>query len=365
MACNRQHPYRQQRKRQFQLRIHIICHTALLLLLFSNSLDCSIGASDGSEPVCTATAASDCSTHNNGDDDNNSNNHIFAARHLDHGVLEWIASQPGVYYNPKQYMDEREGLVGIFATAPIAKGELLCRIPWEWTFHGEILESSQLSCSLVKHLQRHFQLGESSKYAPYIQYLKNQPNHQLVSAWSKAGQDLILRILGQTREENNDPQAYGEHPHSLALHMPPELLTNWLDGEYRKFCKGDEAGYKAALLALMRADDSIMIPGYDFVRNACLWCMFVTMGGGCITDNGIADLLCFLDIHLLLSTIIEMDFGTMPIRKFYGRRPMKVGQHETFKRENKSSSATIDAPIVSNDVTGMGRQVRLFHGGKH
>ena len=44
---------------------------------------------------------------------------------------------------------------------------------------------------------------------------------------------------------------------------------------------------------------------------------------------------------------------------------MKVGQLETFKQENKSSSATIDAPIVRNDVTGMGRQVRLFHGGKH
>ena len=264
MRHNQLHYHRQQLKQQRQRKKHIVFRTTLFLLSFVAFLDCSICATDGSEPVCNTNVAADCNFHNK-EDNNDHNHHIFSAHRLDHGVLEWIANQPGAYYNPKQFMDKREGLVGIFATGPIAEGELLCRIPWEWTLHGDLMESSQLSCSLVESLQQHLQLGEASKYAPYIEYLKNQP-YQLVSAWSKAGQDLMLRILGQTREENNYPEAYGGNPHSLALHFPPDVMTNWLDGEYRNICKGDQSGYKAAIAALMRADDSIMIPGYDFVR---------------------------------------------------------------------------------------------------
>jgi hypothetical protein len=196
----------------------------------------------------------------------------FSSRNLDHGVLEWISRQPGAYYNPKQFLEERDGLIGIFATAPIARGELLCRIPWEWTLRGEVEEDEQLSCSLVASLTKHLQMGTKSKYAPYIQYVKHQPKQILVSSWSQPGQDLILKVLGQTREENDDDEDYRRlPPRALARHFPPLGLTSWLD-EWRSNCKGDETGHQAVLLVLMRADDCLIIPGYDFV-SLCFDCV--------------------------------------------------------------------------------------------
>jgi hypothetical protein len=261
MTANNHHP-RPQSRRKVQ---YFFCHKAFLRWAFISMIlagTIAAGTDESeSESVCLSTAAS-----TDGNNNNNDGSPIFAAHRLDHGVLEWIANQPGAYYNPKQFMDERNGLVGIFATAPIAKGELLCRIPWEWTIQGDTLEASQLSCSLVANLQRQLELGKESKYAPYILYLKNLSDHQLVSTWSKAGQDLMLRVLGQTREENNHPEVYIGHPHSLAGRFPPELVTNWLVGDYQDDCQGDHTGYKAALSVITRSDDSILIPGYDFVR---------------------------------------------------------------------------------------------------
>jgi hypothetical protein len=264
MTTNNHQPQPQSRRKMQ----YFFCHKAFLRWAFISMIlagTIATGTDESeSESVCQSTAATTDGTNNN--NKSKDGRHTFAARRLDHGVLEWIANQPGAYYNPKQFMDEPNGLVGIFATAPIAKGELLCRIPWEWTIQGDTVEASQLSCSLVANLKRQLELGKESKYAPYILYLKNQSDHQLVSTWSKAGQDLMLRVLGQTREENNHPELYIGHPHSLAGRFPPELVTNWLAGDYHDDCQGDHTGYKAALSVITRSDDSILIPGYDFVR---------------------------------------------------------------------------------------------------
>jgi hypothetical protein len=226
-------------------------HKAFLVVAFT-SFTYSI-ASELPESSCTATT------------DNDVNDDRFSPRHLDHGVLDWISRQPGAYYNPKQVVDSRDGMVGVFATAPISKGELLCRIPWEWTIRGDDGEDDQLSCGLVRVLVEHLDLGPSSKYGPYIEYLHHQPDHLLVSAWSRPGQELILKIMGQTRQENNDELYYRNNPRSLANHFPPLSLTSWLDGEWQGTCHGTESGHKAALMVLTRSDDALLIPGYDFV----------------------------------------------------------------------------------------------------
>jgi len=323
----------------------------------------------------------------------------YSPRHLDHGVLDWIASQPGAYYNRKQIMDERDGLVGIYAIESIAKGELLCRIPWEWTLQGEEDEYEQLSCPLVASLIQHMALGETSKYGPYIQYVKNQPDHQLPSVWSKSGQELMLKILGQTREENwdrGDDDDENENlespsarpPRSLAHHFPPQGMLSWIEGDFRNICKMDQRGDKAALLALMRADDSMMIPGYDFVSTVPQtmyrgfeWWNLITMPSSSsalpLADEPMSYLIHHLPlfssflIHLPvvtnettnLSTIIEMVHGTMPIPKSYIIRHMKRERYEIFKPANRYTSVTIYVPIVEDVLRGTVQQVSVvLHG---
>lgn len=194
----------------------------------------------------------------------------YSPRGLDHGVLSWIASQKGGYYNPKQILDQNEdGLIGVFATEDIAQGEVLCRVPWKWVILSKEQapdEDDQFSCSLVRELQRQFQLGENSRFAPYIKYLQHQAKPNLPSAWSLAAQELIVgAVLGQSREANN--------MHDAIVDFAPDGLTGWLQEAWREECQGTEEGDQAALVVLTRSDDAILIPGYDFVRiHYEFWC---------------------------------------------------------------------------------------------
>ena len=50
--------------------------------------------------------------------------------------------------------------------------------------------------------------------------------------------------------------------------IEPRGATTWITGEWQQTCKGDpndKVAEKAAMLVLLRSDDDIMIPGYDFV----------------------------------------------------------------------------------------------------
>lgn len=205
----------------------------------------------------------------------------FSPLTLDKGVLSWIHNTEKGYYNRKQQFRHQDPndpstLAGIFAKERIEKGELLCRVPWEYVVTSRSQrfdddDDEQLSCSTVRELARQMRLGKKSKFGPYIEYLKEQPENQLPSMWSNAGKALLLKVLGQTQEENSLSFDDEYHPGVVDLqvfHFPPDGALNWIESGWYGGCKGDpsdKVGRKAAMMAILRADDSLMIPAYDFV----------------------------------------------------------------------------------------------------
>jgi hypothetical protein len=207
----------------------------------------------------------------------------FSPLSLDKGVLSWIHNTEAGFYSPKQQFrhedpDDPSSLAGIFAKERIERGELLCRVPWEYLVQSRTRTQveEQLSCSTVRELARQMKLGKKSKFAPYVEYLKEQPDNQLPSAWSEEGKALLLEVLGQTEDENITPDQYFFPGIDLQVfHFPPNAALNWIEAGWYGECRGnraDDFGKKAAMMALLRADDTLMIPAYDFVsffRGVC------------------------------------------------------------------------------------------------
>ena len=199
----------------------------------------------------------------------------FSPTGLDRGILSWIDNVPGGYYNPKQEFrhadpNDPTSLAGIFAKERIEQGELLCRVPWEYIVVGakKEFENEQLECSMVHVLSRELQLGQSSKFAPYVEYLNTQPLHQLPSVWSTEAQNLLLQIMGQSWEQN-DIYEFELDDDLVAVSFPPVRMLSWMEEWYDR-CEGnpnDTWGRRAALMAILRADDAIMIPAYDFYNH--------------------------------------------------------------------------------------------------
>jgi hypothetical protein len=94
-----------------------------------------------------------------------------------------------------------------------------------------------------------FQLGDRSRYAPYINYLKNQPAGRIPSDWSAAGKQLLRRVLDQEGEAGLPP--FG----SL-----DRFAQVWM-GE----CKGEDTPLaRAAFFQFTsRDEDTLMVPFYD------------------------------------------------------------------------------------------------------
>ena len=199
----------------------------------------------------------------------------YSPNGLDRGILSWMHNIPGGFYNPKQEFrysnpNDPTSLAGIFAKERIEEGELLCRVPWEYIITSPLdeMEREQLECPMIRVLSRELQLGKLSKFAPYVEYLNTQPLHQLPSVWSKEGQDLLLKVLGQTREQNGVEDPVPDQD-LAALSFPPTGVVRWMDEWYDR-CGGDPNdtwGRRAALMALLRADDFMMIPAYDFYNH--------------------------------------------------------------------------------------------------
>ena len=60
-----------------------------------------------------------------------------------------------------------------------------------------------LPCVLVERLIKEIELGDSSDYTPYVNYLLSLLTGQLLITWFYAGQQLLLDVL---RLDENEPQ---------------------------------------------------------------------------------------------------------------------------------------------------------------
>lgn len=199
----------------------------------------------------------------------------YSPNGLDRGILSWMHNLPGGFYNPKlefRHSDPKDptSLAGIFAKERLVEGDLLCRVPWEYIISSPLdeIEGEQLECPMLRVLSRELQLGKFSKFGPYVEYLNTQPMHQLPSVWSPEAQDLLLQVMGQTREQNHIYDFVLDRDLD-AFSFPPLRMVGWMD-EWHDRCNGndnDTWGKRAALMALLRADDYMMIPAYDFFNH--------------------------------------------------------------------------------------------------
>lgn len=204
----------------------------------------------------------------------------YSPQGLDFGILAWIHNTEGGYYNPKQEFRTQDpndptSLTGVFAKERIEKGELLCRVPsthWITDVVNET-ERCQMCCGLVRKLAHHMTLGDQSEFAVYMRYINALPENQIPSVWSTQAQDLLLKVIGMTREESMMSD-------ELSKIFPPSRVVSWIQEAWYDTCQGDPndlVEIKAAVISLMRTDDELMIPAYDFVSSTIVDVKKVTL----------------------------------------------------------------------------------------
>ncbi len=106
------------------------------------------------------------------------------------------------------------------------------------------------NCDALHEMYKQFKLGDKSKYAPYIHYLKNQPAGRIPSEWSKAGKDLLIQILDQNEEHEG---------------LPPYDALDRYEFEWLGQCNGEDTPLaRAAYFQLIsRDEDGLMVPFFD------------------------------------------------------------------------------------------------------
>ena len=167
-------------------------------------------------------------------------------------LVDWFEAREGTEFNPKQEIrrevpDDPDSVLGVFATDDIAKGEVLVSIPWDTIIHAgyQVTDPPPLVCDTARRLANEMRRGDDSEFAPYAKYLMKQRAGQLPSAWSKAGRELFIEVLGEE--------------------LPPMEPVSWLEEDWREDCNGstEPLDEHAALLVVQRAEDDLMIPIYD------------------------------------------------------------------------------------------------------
>lgn len=113
-----------------------------------------------------------------------------------------------------------------------------------------------LDPSAVRALAKELRLGNSSQYAPYVDYLAHalsEDEYTIPSRYSPAGQELLLRV---TTVENR---------------IPPVEAVSWIQEDWLQYCPesdpNDLLSIQAATAVLQRSDDALLIPGYDMYNH--------------------------------------------------------------------------------------------------
>jgi hypothetical protein len=146
---------------------------------------------------------------------------------------------------------------GMFVNGTIKKGELLYSVPWDLIikpddyddddeYYGDFYKTPILSCDTVYSLIHELNLGDKSKYGPYLKYFHDFKTNYLIEQWSETGTDLINYIAGYDMKAD----------------------SSWLRYWYEE-CDGsdDLLHEKAALYVTTRAEDYLLIPLFDLANH--------------------------------------------------------------------------------------------------
>jgi hypothetical protein len=187
---------------------------------------------------------------------------IPVSAQIDYGLVDWVTSLNGGLFNEKQEIRridslDEESIIGVFATKDIKQGELLLQVPWSAIISAEANDDDDeatLECGLARNLAEEMKLGNTSQYAPFVNYLNSQPYGQIPSFWSNEGKNLLLDILG------------GWEGRQVA---PPLVPFAWME-EWYGACGGDPndgPATHAAMLVVQAENKVMMVPLYDFYNH--------------------------------------------------------------------------------------------------
>eukprot|EP00980_Cylindrotheca_fusiformis_P001782 scaffold406_cov57-Cylindrotheca_fusiformis.AAC.6 len=190
-------------------------------------------------------------------------------------MMEWMESKGG-YRHPqvdiRRRLDDADenNNFGVFANGPIAKDELLLQIPPDIIIsleQEEVVGYDKVVCELAWKLKYEYELGNQSDYAPYINYLKSQPNKaQIPTLWSPAGKHLLLQVQGNINMNSANSYTNGTEIVSW--------LYEWYGADCMKPGKDEEedddfGSLNPYFLALtvQRGYDYAIIPIYDMINH--------------------------------------------------------------------------------------------------
>ena len=168
----------------------------------------------------------------------------------DHAQLqiEWLKENGGLFSPKIEFQlaveNDEDSPWGIFAVQDIKKGETLIIVPQACLITSE---GSFRMCDTARNLMKQKELGEKSKYAPYVNYVFD-PKHanQLPVSWSTAGKKLIHKIIGRE--------------------LPPFDVT---DISFQDACGGSGSAFEeeAWQIIVRRSWDDIMVPVFDMFNH--------------------------------------------------------------------------------------------------
>ncbi|KAL3781896.1 hypothetical protein HJC23_004081 [Cyclotella cryptica] len=186
-------------------------------------------------------------------------------------LVEWINSNGGyIHPNARIGLDATGKYRGVFVKSlgeeggtegGIQEDEIICRIPCHHTFVSLSMPYLNHIFSLtLQELYNQFLLGDKSFYAPYVNYLMNQPRGRIISEWSEKGKKLLYSMLDKEWDEEDNTWIGG---------LPPKFVKSyeevWLD-----WCKGEDTPLaKAAFYQFTsRDEDTLMVPFYDMCNHS-------------------------------------------------------------------------------------------------
>ena len=124
--------------------------------------------------------------------------------------------------------------------------------------YDEIIDSDAYlaSCTAIHELHRQFILGDESKYAPYVNYLKNQPRGRIPSEWTDAGKNLLHAILDRRDDDDEG--------------LPPEHNMKGYEETWIGECRGEDTPLARAAFYQFtsRDEDTLMVPFYDMSNHS-------------------------------------------------------------------------------------------------
>jgi len=176
-------------------------------------------------------------------------------------LAEWLVEGGGVFNQKIEIRradpSDPTSTFGVFAVENIAEKEIILSIPRSRIISAYPENQDEpvpaLNCDLVRKLTREMRLGDESEYAPYVNYLLEEPWGQQPSAWSKTGKKILKDML-----EN-----YTKFP------LPPGEPTEWIEIDWREMCRGSDDPFEknVALIVVQRSWDAIMIPLVDMLNH--------------------------------------------------------------------------------------------------